>query len=576
MTPHQHANKLTRRQRGSILIPAAAAVLVCVILLGAAQLGLYFSVKREAQNAVDLAALNNVILLDMNGYGDSPSCGDMQSDVEKYIENYPSLYEHRESLSVTCKRVIESNGDYSLDTAATLPANALEVRLDLKAQAYAFFGSLGLEKISATATAYLPPIDEYLAQQRFSVGYTGVRVNEGLLKAALSTVGVNASQVTVLSANGLANLRLTPSGLLQELGIPVNVGGDIGTPTELLTLREVTVGEVLQAAVSVLQQDGLAGVDLGLVAEIVDIFADVGGFNTLVPLFGDGGFLQIAESSTLNAALATQISWAELLNTSVYLANSNNLLDVDLSLGVPGVVEVKTEILLIEPPGSAPLIKDNRASHGNARLYVKLDLLGGLLSLPLIVELGQGTAVVTDVEYNRATLSGYADFDVEGSLLSVCLGPLGLNLFATANSCASDGFRDLSASSATTVDATVVMDGETGPYTTQELTSPLSLSGLVSDVIGGIKLSELLGQQDKSQLCRGLLGLLDCLLSPVLNIVDGLLSIVLAPLDLVLNAVLSGVLNLLGLNIGTVEVTVDDFSGSNLPDGVLIHNLSHD
>ncbi|WP_454006735.1 pilus assembly protein TadG-related protein [Alcaligenes sp. Marseille-Q7550] len=45
------------RQTGSVIVPAAAALLVGLVLLGAAQLGQNFYAKRDLQNAADLAAL---------------------------------------------------------------------------------------------------------------------------------------------------------------------------------------------------------------------------------------------------------------------------------------------------------------------------------------------------------------------------------------------------------------------------------------------------------------------------------------------------------------------------------------
>ncbi|MEN7522349.1 pilus assembly protein TadG-related protein, partial [Bordetella pertussis] len=60
-----------RRQRGSILIPAALAILIGVALLGAAQLGYFFYMKRELQKTADLAALTGVQVLSP---GDEAAC----------------------------------------------------------------------------------------------------------------------------------------------------------------------------------------------------------------------------------------------------------------------------------------------------------------------------------------------------------------------------------------------------------------------------------------------------------------------------------------------------------------------
>ncbi|AIT25487.1 TadG family pilus assembly protein [Bordetella holmesii] len=52
------------RQRGSILVSAALIILVGIILLGGAQLGYFYYVKRELQKAADLGALTAAQMLD--------------------------------------------------------------------------------------------------------------------------------------------------------------------------------------------------------------------------------------------------------------------------------------------------------------------------------------------------------------------------------------------------------------------------------------------------------------------------------------------------------------------------------
>ncbi|WP_203564717.1 pilus assembly protein TadG-related protein, partial [Bordetella pseudohinzii] len=59
-----HGRSRAWRQRGSILVSAALIILVGIILLGGAQLGYFYYVKRELQKAADLGALTAAQVLD--------------------------------------------------------------------------------------------------------------------------------------------------------------------------------------------------------------------------------------------------------------------------------------------------------------------------------------------------------------------------------------------------------------------------------------------------------------------------------------------------------------------------------
>lgn len=679
-----------KAQCGSIVIPAAAALLVCVILLGAAQLGLYFSIKREAQNAVDLAALNNVVMLDnyqLEG-AQAANCNPEMLDYAKaYLQETTSFTGAKaDGLTVYCKQVTKVGDEY-IDQPGGTDYNAIDVSLSLEAKPYALFSTLGLETIQATATAYLPSIDDFLAQQRFSVEYVGAQVNEGLLELVLTTVGLRPDQVRVLSSSGLADVRLTPSGLLQALGLPVDVGGSVGSPTDLVHLPHVGIADVLDAAVSVLQQNGLAGVDLGLLQDTINVLLNVPGFNTKVPLFGEGGFLQIAKSGSVEAALGTKISWGELLNTSVFLANSENLINIDLGLNLGSLLKAEGKVLLVEPPASAPLVVGNRASHANARIYLHLTALAGLVDLPVILELGQGSARVEDVGFNRATATGHVDFSVNGSLLNVCMGRFTHALFSAENSCSTSedfakverhpivnllGILPINAKLALSVlsrdDANnsnkferMKLEG-LGPYKHKAQTANLNLPDVVTAVADGIVagvLADIVGSSSGSmtsaqreavatklvaehkslmvvvgslnfsasqfedyqqRIVRNPLlgtlgstlgivgGVLGTVLSGLGDVLCGLADIggkgfecrvamvkdlvlsspdaqleyivttlftsvlqpLLVPLNLLLDTVLKSVLGLLGLELGVVEISIDEFSSQDQFEGVLI------
>ncbi|MCR2162362.1 hypothetical protein NSX42_23735, partial [Salmonella enterica] len=73
----------------------------------------------------------------------------------------------------------------------------------------------------------------------------------GLLSQLLSTVGATPAQLDILDAAGLATVNITPSGLLEALGLPVSVATGVGTPSQLAALNNLTLGQLLQATLTV-------------------------------------------------------------------------------------------------------------------------------------------------------------------------------------------------------------------------------------------------------------------------------------------------------------------------------------
>ena len=65
----------------------------------------------------------------------------------------------------------------------------------------------------------------------FTVGSRLLRLEKGgLLSKILASVGATPQQLDVLDAAGLATVNITPSGLLDALGLPLSVATGVGTP----------------------------------------------------------------------------------------------------------------------------------------------------------------------------------------------------------------------------------------------------------------------------------------------------------------------------------------------------------
>src|SRR3546814_13638047 len=91
--------------------------------------------------------------------------------------------------------------------------------------------------------------------------------SDGLLGKLLTSLGATPAQLSVLDSAGLVNLDVTPSGLLQELGLPFSVLSGIGTPEDLAALDAVSLGDLLNATLAVAQAPaGPAPAPLGMVS----------------------------------------------------------------------------------------------------------------------------------------------------------------------------------------------------------------------------------------------------------------------------------------------------------------------
>ena len=81
------------------------------------------------------------------------------------------------------------------------------------------------------------------------------------LMAVLRGVGVDLSETEVASAAGLANVKVTPTGLLKALGIPVAADISVADLNNLLAAEEVSVGDIVEATLDLVTQQGALGLD---------------------------------------------------------------------------------------------------------------------------------------------------------------------------------------------------------------------------------------------------------------------------------------------------------------------------
>lgn len=435
-------------QAGAVLLPVAAALMVGMMLLGAAQLGHYFSLKRALQTTADLAALAGAGALEA---GDLTGCQQAQQAAGLVIANQGGALGDVQAsgqVDIACGVWHTDQSDEARRFMPALPAGAVQVQLGQTVEPiFPFFPST-LLRASAVADTGRPVAT-------FSVGSRLVSLSrDGLVYDLLTGVGLSPGQLSILDAAGLVTARVTPAGLLEALGLPPTVIAGVGTPAELAQLDALTLGDLLDAGLTVLAQQRLLGADVAALESLVQLLLGVPSLNVPIRLFGDQGVIAIAEGGNPLAALNAEMNLVDLLGTSLLIANGDNLIDLNLN-ALPGASvfnqSLETRLRVVEPPSLAIGGVGTTANSAGVRLYLRLrsdnvpavgpilNALGTRISLPLIVELSQAQGEL--LEICPANHPKQARIGVTMSLVNVCLGTFpNSDFFSSQHSC-SDAAR---------------------------------------------------------------------------------------------------------------------------------------
>ena len=142
-------------------------------------------------------------------------------------------------------------------------------------------------------------------------------------------MGATPQQLDVLDAAGLATVNITPSGLLDALGLPLSVATGVGTPAQLAAVSNLTLGQLLNATLTVINKAGTAAADITLLNNAIKTVLQVMPLNLPVKLFGDGGVLDLqVVGGSVTSALQANVNALNILQTALVIANGQNLIDL--------------------------------------------------------------------------------------------------------------------------------------------------------------------------------------------------------------------------------------------------------
>lgn len=435
------------RQRGSILVLAAGTLFVAATLLAGTQFGYAFYAKRELQKTADLAALAGARVVGSQGC--DPAKAEALANAEK---NKQSAF--NTTVVPTCHLWNAQTYPVAPHFAPT-PNTPNAVKVVVTGTTPSFLPSLPPITQSAQAVA---AVDNPIAT--FSVGTSLARVSgDSVLGATLKGLGLDLSGTSLVGYDGLAQLKVTPGGLLQALGIPVAADLGIAEFNALLAGRQVGLGQILDAAATVAGRSDLLASNITLVNQIN---TKLNASNLLVRMGTDpatqsgprGLFANIvAPDATTGSVLNTQVSALDIISTAIAVASQNRAVDVpSLNVNLLGLVKVTAKVGVVEPPSIAIGSVGAKAYTAQVRSYTHVEttntLLGALLNplvkldLPIVLDTVTGQGTITELcspALQDAQKNDRAHIVVQSSIAKLCVGNVAPeNLFSKSAVCETD------------------------------------------------------------------------------------------------------------------------------------------
>lgn len=413
----RHPTHSPGKQQGAAAITIMLCLLGLITIVGLIEVGYLYWAKRDVQKIADLAALAGAQRLEL--------CSSDYADNQAARQNALLDNAFPGQLTIRCGHwSVPSGPETVVAVGSARPLNAVQV--DASRAAIPLFGQVpGVPRLSARAIARR---SEPVAA--FSIGSRLLDItSNGPVQGLLRMVGVDLSNTEIASFRGLAQVKVTPRGLLQALGIPITADLSVGDLNNLLATNQISVGNLVDAVVDLGNQQGVANINVGVLRNRLASL----GINNLALALGSangssGLFANIAAGASANAALDADVNALNLLMTSLQIANSEHAVDIpQLSL-----LGIQAKASVIEPPSIAIGPIGTTAYTSQVRLFLDIDtnripalnlvlgLLGARVKLPVYVDVVDGFGRLSAVDC--AATPRTATVDVTSSVANICVG----------------------------------------------------------------------------------------------------------------------------------------------------------
>lgn len=525
-------------QRGAISTMAASG-LILIIGAGllAVDLGSLYQTRRHLQSVADMAALSAV---------NDVSASTMLALDSARLNNFAVPGERNNRL-VSVVGAYDFRAKVFTANSGGGDPNAVQVTVTTTQPYFFMFGS---RDVSATAIAARSDI------AGLSIGAALLDIDTQksvLLNGLLGKLLHTTLDLGVASYRGLATAEVR----LLDL---VKAQASVGTVDKLLAV-DLTLADLLKLTATALTQTDLATVDASVI-DTLNLLALKSGGDLSLKL-GDLIDVSLAPG---NSAAEARINLLQLVTLAAQVANGKNFVNIPaLGLDLGGLAKLDAALTMIEPPSIA-IGPAGRDADGNWRTRVhtsqwrvKLNLvvgevLGGLVNLPLYLEVAAGDAWLKSVDCRYPRDDSVINVGVRTSSVRAYVGNVNPDAMTNRSAAATVSKATiLNVLGLVTVDARAEVDLAggvadlvfSGPFNAGNTQSVdgLSTIGLFKALASSLILDvKLLGLELQ-------LGTLLDALREVLNPVFALLDGVLAP-----------VLSLLGIQIGIADVGVFSLS----------------
>ncbi len=409
------------RPRGGMSVTMMLVMLALLAMLGLIEIGYLFWAKRDAQKVADLAALAGAQRLEL--------CTSDNSDNSAARQSALTQNRFAGSLQIRCGNwsATRATANRFITTVdAANPRNAVQVVAERSV--LPFFGqntSLPTVSVQAVARRSEPTAV-------FAVGSQLLRTNgNSVLLSTLRMIGLDVTNATVLSYDGLAQANITPSGLLKALNIPVTANLSVADFNRLLSVNKISLAQLVDATATVVGRDTTVGVQLRALSDLVATQLDINKLNIVLGSQSGGGGLfaeVVSPDGTVGSALETKVNVLNLISTAISIANDGN------GVAVKGLdlLGIHIEAGVVEPPSIAIGGVGTRAYNAQVRLMVDVDsnnlfalgpllnLLGTRLHLPLHVDVANAMGTLTGIQCGASPPK--ATIQVDSSVLRACVG----------------------------------------------------------------------------------------------------------------------------------------------------------
>ncbi|WP_137960087.1 TadG family pilus assembly protein [Burkholderia sp. 4M9327F10] len=411
-----------RRQRGVSTVMAVLCLGLAVAALGAIDIGNLYFARREMQRTADLAASAGAQTIS-NGGGCASATQSAQNNALSG-NGLPSSG----TVTVVCGRWDPSaNAGQSYFSTSGAPLNAVQVTVS-ETVPYFFMGPARV--IQAVGTAEATNI------RSFSLTTSVATLSGGLINGLLNGLFGSSLNLSVLSYQGLATTQIKLGDLATAIGA--------GSMSQLLSTN-ISVKNLVSAMITAASKSTTLGVtaitDLGTIEAAIPGGLNVALGNTSTT----NGLLAVALDDPQAAANAT-ISLLDALLVAAEIAQGQTAINLGTSLNLSPLASVTAQAKIIQPPviavgeaGQYPNGTWRTSAHSaQVQIYLNVSLVSqslnltylglpqlvniSLLSLPIYIEAGDGTAYLQSTQCTTQQTTSQSTIVATTGIAALCIG----------------------------------------------------------------------------------------------------------------------------------------------------------